>query len=132
MTIEQAGVVSNRAKPVEVYTQKVMFGGQVKTGNVLGSQKVPWDRIQGSWCSMSLQLICQYNESDAIDIDQCDNEIESEEEFNKIEFRQLAEELRSKYRKEVENRHTSIPMTKIHTSDTSKNCQVQESYNRNR
>ncbi|XP_014487368.1 PREDICTED: piggyBac transposable element-derived protein 3-like, partial [Dinoponera quadriceps] len=43
---------------------------------------------------------------------------------------QLAEELRSKYREDVEN--TSIPLTKIHTTDARKNCQVQESCNRNR
>lgn len=43
---------------------------------------------------------------------------------------QLAEELRSKYREEVEN--TSIPMTEIHATDARKNCQVQQSCKRNR
>ncbi|KOX75774.1 hypothetical protein WN51_12562 [Melipona quadrifasciata] len=43
---------------------------------------------------------------------------------------QLAEELRTKYREEVEN--TSIPMTEIHATDARKNCQVQRSCKRNR
>ena len=43
---------------------------------------------------------------------------------------QLAEELRSNYRGDVEN--TSIPLSKIHTTDVRKNCQVQASCNRNR
>ncbi|XP_066590647.1 uncharacterized protein [Prorops nasuta] len=43
---------------------------------------------------------------------------------------QLTEELRSKYREEVEN--TSIPMKEIHAADGRKNCKVQISCKRNR
>ncbi|GFW25317.1 hypothetical protein TNCV_5088821 [Trichonephila clavipes] len=35
---------------------------------------------------IKIQKDQSYNETDAIDIDQCDNEIKSDEEINKIEF----------------------------------------------
>ncbi|GFW47999.1 hypothetical protein TNCV_2401861 [Trichonephila clavipes] len=67
MAADWVGVVSSHAKPVEVYSQKVMSGSQAKAGNSLSSHQVPREQrpefpmaFQGTLSFGSRKFIGQY------------------------------------------------------------------------